>query len=241
MTDSAQGGGQGKRILHCFADHGTEAEVLGAYGDVVRIGLEARDTNESHPIMADAHHVPIDPDVQFHFGLFHPPCTKWSDMPDANKGGDAPNLIPLARELAEQYCDHWVIENKPRAPLEDPVVLDGDVFGLPIDYERAFETNFQIEQPPRQGRLFENESSSYFYSEKSRAWWAAVKGIHPERYTKHALCKNSLPAPYVRYLVRAWLDAAGDSEGPSDYADYDRRKGAERTREKNHTLGEVGL
>lgn len=223
------------RILHCFADHGVEAEVLGCYGDVFRLGLEPRDTNGSVPIKGDARSPPFAPGTQFDFGMFHPPCTRWSDMPDANKSGDAPNLIPEARELARDHCRYWVIENKPRARLEDPVVLDGDMFGLPIDYQRAFEANFDIEEPPRYAR-FENESSSYFYSEKSREWWASVKGIDAQAYTKHAICKNSLPAAYVHHIVRCWLRASGLDAGPSDYAEYDKRKDAERARAQNHGL-----
>lgn len=224
-------------ILHCFADHGTEAETLSCYGDVVRVGLDPRDNNDSTPIQADANNLPFSDDVQFQFGLFHPPCTKWSDMPGANKDGDAPDLIPLAREIGEKYCDYWVIENKPRAPLKDPVLLDGKMFGLPIEYERAFEANFELEQPPRQAFLAETESSSYFYSEMSREWWASVKGIDADRYTKHALCKNSLPSMYVHHIVRSWLRASGRADGPSDYSDYDKRKNAERARAENHDLG----
>jgi hypothetical protein len=37
-------------ILHCFADYGVESEILSWYGDVVRVGIDARDTNESEPI-----------------------------------------------------------------------------------------------------------------------------------------------------------------------------------------------
>lgn len=229
--------GPGLRILHCFADHGTEAEPLGCYGEVVRVGLDPADTNDSHPIQADAHHLPFAPDVRFDLGFFHPPCTRWSDMPDANKDGDAPNLIPLAREIGRDHCDHYVIENKPRAPLRDPVVLDGKMFGLPIQYERAFETSFPLEQPPRQAFLAPTESSSYFYSEKSRAWWASVKGLDADAYTKHALCKNSLPSAYVHHIVRGYLAATDAAAGPSDYDDYDRRKDAERSRAENQTLG----
>jgi hypothetical protein len=221
-------------ILHAYADHGTEAETLGLYGDVVRLGLEPRDTNQSTPVQGDATRPPLQPD-SFDFGLFHPPCTAWSDMPDANKAGDAPELIDDARREAKRLCEHWVIENKPRAPLQNPVVLEGDMFGLPIQYDRAFEANFQIDEPPRYGGIA-NESSSYFYSEKSRAWWGAVKGIDPEAYTKHALCKNSLPSPYVHHLVRAWLNASGRSDGPSDYEAYDKRKTAERRRAANEQL-----
>jgi len=53
------------RMLHCFADYGTEAEVLSAYGDVVRVGIDPQDTNESAVIQADAHELPFAEDTQF--------------------------------------------------------------------------------------------------------------------------------------------------------------------------------
>lgn len=223
-------------ILHCFADHGTESEPLSNYGDVIRIGLDARDTNESQPIKADANELPFNSDTQFRFGFFDPPCTQWADMPDANKNGDAPNYIPLAREIAEEHCDYWVIENKPRAPLKNPTKLTGKMFGLPIQYERAFESNFELPEPPRQAFLSETESSPYFYSEKSREWWASVKGLDADAYSKEALAKNALPAVYVHHIMRAFLDAAGEAAGPSDFANYDQRKDAERSRAVNESL-----
>jgi hypothetical protein len=222
------------KILHCFADHGTEAEALGRYGDVIRVGIDIRDTNTSTPIQADAHALPFDGEP-FDLGLFHPPCTKWSDMPSADQEA-APNLIPLARELAAEYCAEWIIENKPRAPLEDATVLTGKMFGLPIEYARAFETSFDVDQPPRQASVVETETSGYYYSEKSRAWWASVKGIDAEAYTKRALAKNALPAAYVDHLLRSYLEATGRADGPSDYTDYDKKKDAERAREANHEL-----
>jgi len=42
-------------ILHCFADYGTESEVLSDFGNVIRVGIDPKDTNESTPIKADAH------------------------------------------------------------------------------------------------------------------------------------------------------------------------------------------
>jgi len=188
------------RILHCFADTGVESEPLGAYGDVVRVGLNPRDSNGSQPIQADANALPFADDTTFAFGLFHPPCTRWSDMPDA---GDAPNLIPLARELGERYCEHYIIENKPAAPLRDPVRLKGDMFGLPIEYDRAFETSFHVEQPAIHMTLG-TECSTYYYSDRSTEWWHSVKGVAGD-YPKQRLAKSGTPAAYVHYLARAWL------------------------------------
>jgi len=225
------------RILHCFADWGIESEALSCYGEVVRVGLNPTNVNKSQPVQGDAKHIPFKPSTQFDLGLFHPPCTKWSDMPNANKDGEAENLIPVAREIAEQHCAEYIIENKPRAPLRDPVLLDGKMFGLPIQYERAFEMSFAVDQPPRQGRLIKTETSSFFYSERSREWWGAVKGIDSQAYPKEAMCKNCLPAQMVHYLVRGYLDATGKAQGPSDYSDWETEKDVERALETNAELG----
>jgi len=198
-----------RRILHCFADTGVEAEPLSAYGDVVRIGLDPRDSNASQPVQADATALPIADDVTFDLGLFHPPCTRWSDMPSA-RVDEAPDLIPAAREIATRHCEEWIIENKPRAPLRDPIRLKGDMFGLPIEYERAFETSFHVEQPTIHMTLG-TECSTYYYSDRSAEWWHSVKGVSGD-YPKQRLAKSGTPAPYVHYLARAWLRATVDRD-----------------------------
>lgn len=197
-----------RRILHCFADIGVESEPLLAYGSVVRVGLNARDTNGSLPIRADARQLPFPDDLRFDLGVFHPPCTKWSSMPGANKNGDAPDFIPLAREIAAKHCDHYIIENQPRAPLHDPVRLQGNMFGLPIKYERAFETSFHVEQPAIHMTL-DTECSTYYYSDRSTEWWKSVKGVSAD-YPKQQLAKSGTPAAYIHYLARAWLRATVD-------------------------------
>jgi len=166
-------------ILHCFADYGTESEVLSDFGNVIRVGIDPKDTNESTPIKADAHikekkwDFPIKDDVTFDLGLFHPVCSRWAATTSISGDPDEhENMIPSARVLAENYCDHHIIENVPRAPLDDPVVLNGRMFGMPIEYERAFETSFKVPQPPREKRFLttdgpsdKTETSSFFFSE----------------------------------------------------------------------------
>lgn len=199
------------RILHCFADMGSESEALSAYGDVVRVGLDPRDTNDSQPVRADASALPFKPGTTFDLGLFHPPCTRWAEMTTIDGDpDDHPNLIPLARELGETYCEDWIIENVPRAPLDDPVILEGDMFGLPVPYRRAFETSFHVEQPAIYRKL-ETECSPYFYSDRTREWWASTKG-YAGTYPKQHLAKNCLPAAYVHYLARAWLRARNETD-----------------------------
>jgi hypothetical protein len=245
-------------ILHCFADYGTESEILSNYGEVIRIGIRQRDTNESHPIAADAHikdkewHLPISDDMTFDLGVFHPVCSKWAATTSISGDPEShENMIPSAREIADEYCDHYVIENVPNAPLKDPVVLNGRMFGLPIKYERAFETSFRTPQPPREGSLLTNEgasdtveTSTFFFSERSKEWWAATKQYDPRPYPKQHIAKNTIPGPFIHYLVRAWLtvyeEEHGISEGRVDYSNYDERKQIERREEGNQKLTDFG-
>lgn len=244
------------QILHCFADYGTESEVLEGYGDVVRVGIQPQDVNRSVPIQADAHileegkdwHFPIKDDVTFDLGVFHPVCSRWADTTSISGEPDEhENMIPSAREIAKDHCDHYIIENVPKAPLNDPVVLDGRMFGLPIKYERAFETSFKVPQPPQYRRFWAKaedqevaETSSFYFSERSREWWASVKQYHPRTYPKQHLAKNTIPAPYIHHICRTWLkkyeEDQGVTEGRVDYSDYDARMNKKRRQEANHQL-----
>jgi hypothetical protein len=246
-------------ILHCFADYGTESEHLIDFGNVVRIGIDPKDTNESTPVKADAHiqhkdwNLPIKDDVTFDLGLFHPVCSRWSVMTSIS--GDPENhenMVPSARMIAEKYCNHYIIENVPRAPLNDPVVLNGRMFGMPIEYKRAFETSFEVPQPPREKLLLTTngpsekvETSSFYSSERSKEWWAAVKNYTPGPYTKRTLAKNATPGPFIYYLIRLWLmefeDNQGISEGRADYSDYDEQMDRKRKKKGNRQLDEFSI
>jgi hypothetical protein len=222
-----------RKILHCFADGGVESEVLTEFGTVVRVGLSPSNKNGSNPIQADATALPIKDDTRFDLGLFHPPCTKWSDMPSANTE-NAPNLIPNAREIARKYCDHYIIENKPRAPLIDQIELSGDMFGLPIEYTRAFETSFAVDQPAKQRRFGTAKGQPFFYTEYSAEWWACAKNYAPKYSAKH-LSRNAVPRPYLYHLLNHWIQATDTKDRP-DYSEYDKKMDAQRAKEINQQL-----
>lgn len=58
-----------------------------------------------------------------------------------------PQLIPAVRELLKKSGVPYVIENVPGAPLKDPVMLCGSMFGLDVRRHRIFETSFHVNQP----------------------------------------------------------------------------------------------
>lgn len=226
------------KILHAWADHGVESEALQLYGHVTRASIDPEPGTEDQLARADGRDLPFADDT-FDLAFVHPLCTKWAKMTSiSGDPDDHENHIPEARAEAARVAEHYVVENRATAPLDDPVVLEGGMFGLPIRYERAFETSFRCDQPPRQQTLGQStaETSPFFYSERSNAWWRSVKGIRRDLYPVEHVAKNALPLAYVHHVCRAWLDAAGEAQGVADYSDYDAEMDERRAREANESL-----
>jgi len=197
------------KILHCFADEGVESEALAAYGEVTRVGLDPEDTPfTDHLIQADARGVEFD--ATFDLGLFHPPCQQWAAAThiDGNRS-EHDNLIPEARILANKYCNEWIIENVPQAPLNNPVKLNGGMFGSPLHYERAFETSYHIDQPRNQTRITNTDTFSHHHEtghfNGTTQEWKSVKGYTGE-YNSKSLKREAIPRAYINYLIRPLLD-----------------------------------
>jgi hypothetical protein len=196
-------------ILHCFADTGVECEALSAYGDVTRVGIDPEPNPYTDELIkADA--TEWEPEQEYDLGLFHPPCQRWT--PGAQQSGTADehdNLIPIAREIARQYCDEWIIENVPQAPLHNPVTLNGEMFGLPLHYERCFETSYHVDQPRQQTRLTEppeklKEHHATAHYTGSKDLWKSVKGYSHD-WPSRTLKRSGIPRAYINYLVRPLL------------------------------------
>jgi DNA (cytosine-5)-methyltransferase 1 len=78
-----------------------------------------------------------------------PPCQAYSVMTQARPGlaDEYPDLVDATREALIETGKPYVIENVPRSPLRDPVVLCGFMFGLPLYRHRLFEANFPLVAP----------------------------------------------------------------------------------------------
>ena len=79
-----------------------------------------------------------------------PPCqahTKLAAIARKNQGIYHPDLIPATRELLEDSNRPYVIENVVGAPINDPLVLCGTMFGLKLYRHRLFETTFYVPAP----------------------------------------------------------------------------------------------
>jgi len=224
------------QILHVFADHGAEDPTLSKFGDVLRLSIDIESNEWSESIQADATQLPLQDNAAFDLGVLHPPCGFVSPMSDTGSGSrdDWPNLIPTAREIAQNHCDHYIIENKPSDYIDETVVLDGHMFNLGIEYARAFECSFPVEQPPRQKQLA--ETSPFYYSEKPKGWWAAMKQSAMD-FSKAHLAKDTIPGIYLEYLIGHYFKAVETADLP-DYSEYNKEMDTKRAKEANAELSQ---
>jgi DNA (cytosine-5)-methyltransferase 1 len=90
---------------------------------------------------------------RFHFDAVHasPPCQAFTALRSMPNAREHPNLIEPTREMLRQTGVPWVLENVVGAPLENPVILCGTMFGLGVVLENAelwrhrlFETNWEV-------------------------------------------------------------------------------------------------
>ena len=191
-------------IYHIFADDGVESEALAAHGRVVRVGWDVRDNWASECVKADATRLPLKPGADL--ALFHPPCGNWASAPSSydQERLDHPDYIDLCREIGDEVADDYIIENVPQAPLRDPVVLNGRMFGAPTHHERAFETTFPTPEPPEEDGEME---MVYWWNEYKRpkSYWLSCKSYTGE-YRKDPLVKAASPRPYIDWLMRSYYN-----------------------------------
>lgn len=76
-----------------------------------------------------------------------PPCQAYSW---SAKRWNKPraDLVDATRARLEQTVFPWVIENVPGAPLRNPLLLCGQMFGLGVIRHRLFETNWPLLMAP---------------------------------------------------------------------------------------------
>lgn len=199
-------------IYHLYADEGVESDYLTRFGRVVRVGLDPTDRNDSEPVAGDCSNLLLRPGADL--AVAHPECGPWNTLNALHGNADEqPRQIKDARAVCQEVADHYIIENVPKAPLRDPVVLQGAYFGLPITKERAFETSFHVPQPQIQQSLTDHCANFDRYQRPQR-WWEAVMGVE-NWYPIDPMVNAGMPRAYIEYLL-AYYFLALEEESEDD-------------------------
>lgn len=150
-----------------------------------------------------------------------PPCQHYTTLAKGNNNNrkDHPDLIPTTRELLRRAGRPYVIENVVSAPLESPLFLCGEMFGLDVIRHRLFESNVLLMQPhhPRHRGLVRGYRHGKHYDgpyfpiygtggdKGSLAEWQQAMGID-WMPTKPEIAE-AIPPAYTEYIGAQLLQA----------------------------------
>lgn len=154
-----------------------------------------------------------DDDVDVALTWASPPCQGITTLP----GCDAPQLIPLARELCQAIGVPFAIENLGGAKplLRDPVLLSGEVeaFDLDVLKVRLVETSFPVAQP-----AIDDDAGPFGFAISSRetplAGYREAHGFHRLAHMTDSDVRQAIPPHYVAHVVAEQRgEALGDVLG----------------------------
>jgi DNA (cytosine-5)-methyltransferase 1 len=135
------------RALDLFCCAGGAGKGLARAGfDVTGVDIEPQPRYPFRFVQADALTVELD---GFDFVWASPMCQRFTAY--RRRSGhvaERPDQIPAVREKLRRWGGPYVIENVPGAPLENPHMLCGSMFGLDVQRHRIFECNFPVLAPP---------------------------------------------------------------------------------------------
>jgi DNA (cytosine-5)-methyltransferase 1 len=140
-----------------------------------------------------------------------PPCQAYSIMQNIHKNKHKhPDYIKELRILLEKTKKLFVIENVPGAPLKNPILLCGSMFGLKIIRHRLFECHPSIDElrpPCNHIEMYD----PYHGGEKARREkekLALAMGI--THFMTRPEVREAIPPAYTEWIGRRIMEVQGD-------------------------------
>jgi DNA (cytosine-5)-methyltransferase 1 len=141
-----------------------------------------------------------------------PPCQRYSTMTKKwGRSDNHPDLIAPVREELQAQGVAYCIENVPGAPLENPIVLCGSMFGLKVRRHRLFECSFPIMAPACNHALQGQPVGVYGHAGGSSKRdgltfhgtdaWRDAMGID---WMSGKELAESIPPAYSEYIAKQW-------------------------------------
>lgn len=152
----------------------------------------------------------------YDFAWASPPCQHYTQM--LNHGltdrRNHPDLIAKIRRGLNTMNIPFVIENVAGAPLKNPVMLCGEMFGLRVTRHRFFESNFSLPQTPHPkhrgtGHRKQGDGGYYFRvygHETGKRGWGKAMGID---WMKTPELAQAIPPAYSEWIGKQlilWLN-----------------------------------
>jgi DNA (cytosine-5)-methyltransferase 1 len=194
--------------------------------DVTGIDVEPQPDYPFEFVQADAIEYLLEHGHLFDFIHASPPCQAHSDLKNTWNAHEHEDLIPATREALRAVGRPYVIENVEGAPLKDPVILCGSMFGLgTADYQlarhRQFEPSFRLPQPADlckadsrpvvgvYGGKVRNRRAIATGSQRSRVGTTLPLETGQEAmgigWLNRKKLSQAIPPAYTEWIARQWL------------------------------------
>lgn len=147
-----------------------------------------------------------------------PPCQGYSQLQRVTNK-EYPKLIEDMRKALKATNKPYIIENVPGAPLENPVILCGSMFGLKVYRHRLFETNPYMLMPSHIPHKDKTPSAGRGLSPKGFICVTGnggLKGVGFTKYARQAMgiewmnraeLSQAIPPAYTRWIGERLLEA----------------------------------
>lgn len=216
---------QRPRLLDLFCCAGGAAMGYHRAGfEVVGVDVEPQRNYPFEFHQADALEFIADHGGEFDAIHASPPCQAYSPL-NAYNHKAYPDLVDSTRRMLIRTGAPYVIENVPQAPLFDPTLLCGAMFGLKVYRHRAFETSFSLAAPAHPKHMARCVRNGYLptaaapfmsihggkHSKAWRAMAAEVMGV-PWTTTINEVCE-AIPPAYTEYIGVALMNWINNPEG----------------------------
>ena len=136
------------KLLDLFCGAGGAAEGYARAGfEVVGVDNKPQKRFPYRFVQADVFDLTVTFLSQFDAIHASPPCQHYSVMTKRwGRSEEHPDLVAPVRALLTRVGKPFVIENVEQAPLHDPILLCGSMFGLKVRRHRLFETTVPVDQ-----------------------------------------------------------------------------------------------
>lgn len=165
----------------------------------------------------------------YEFDVIHasPPCQEFSPTKALPNVGNYPDLIEPVRNLLLATGKPYVIENVPAAPLHNPLLLCGSMFGLALRRHRIFESRPPIWFPPgpcQCSHLYTNSARGYSAFKNGATAITVVGNNYPlvdgleamgiDWMTNRDELSEAIPPAYTEFIGRRLLELIERGELP---------------------------
>jgi DNA (cytosine-5)-methyltransferase 1 len=206
------------RLLDLFCGGGGASAGYAQAGfDVTGVDIAPQKNYPFDFIQADAIEYVTRYGHLFDFIHASPPCQRYSvTMPMQTR--EHPDLVPATRAALIATGRPYVIENVVGAPLIEPVMLCGQMFGLPLYRHRLFECSFFLLAPPHARHTVRSGGCNGTSVERANAAIMCLVGNFPGVKRARTVMQTpwmtrgeiaqAIPPAYTEFIGRAFLASA---------------------------------